>query len=188
MNAGAQSFLCRLEEALQLISLYDPIRYKRLIRDLDRVWVMRLAGTSARFEPKLYACILDQVFLSADSSTREIIAAAIVHEATHARLWRAGIRYDQAIRRRVETACVRRELAFAGKLPNGQGVRERAEWKLKVCADDEYWTDQVKTQRFVEAHVNALRELGLPNWLIRVALGVRAFRGYLHRRRGPRPI
>jgi hypothetical protein len=46
----------------------------------------------------------------AETSSAELIVAAIVHEATHARLSRRGIGDDENAC--VEAVCLRRELAF----------------------------------------------------------------------------
>jgi len=51
-----------------------------------------------------------------------------------------GIGYDEDIRARVERVCIRRELAFAAKLPNGEQVRQQAERILPLCDDVSYWT------------------------------------------------
>jgi hypothetical protein len=90
-----------------------------------------------------------------------------VHEVTHARLWRCGIVYEERLRARIEAVCVRREIAFAAKLPNGQEVRERAERALELCAADDNWTDAVFDARHIEGAMEAMRYLGMPNWFIR---------------------
>jgi hypothetical protein len=104
-----------------------------------------------------------------------LIAATIVHEATHARLDRCGIGYDK-LRPRVEAVCFRRELAFAAKLPNGEQVREQAERKLVFYATEDYWTNAAFAERYVNDHIEALRNLGAPDWIGRTALILRALR------------
>ena len=74
--------LGRVEEALRLIKIYDRVRYDRLIRDLERVWVRPLPGAVGAFSYSLGACLLDQRFVLAETSLPEMIAATIVHEAT----------------------------------------------------------------------------------------------------------
>lgn len=162
--------LCRIEEALGLIKAYDPLRYDRLIRDLERVWARLLPGYLGNFNSSLRACELDKDFVLDDASLPELIAATIVHEATHARLQRCGVGYEEELRPRVEAICFRRELAFAAKLPNGEKVREQAERLLALCATEDYWTDAA----FKERDVNAARDLGFPGWFIRAILGLRA--------------
>ncbi len=99
-----------------------------------------------------------------------------MHEATHARLIRCGIGYEEGLRARVELACIRREKAFAAKLPNGGEVRERAERMLQLCATHSYWTDTAFDERYVEGGIEALRHLGVPDWLARAVLTLRALR------------
>jgi hypothetical protein len=168
--------LRRVEEALCLIKEYDRLRYDRLICDLERVWVRLLPGALGNFNYALYACELDSRFVVAETSLPELIAATIVHEATHARLRRCGIGYVEALRHRVEAVCLRRELAFAAKLPNGKQVREQAERTLVLCSTQEYWTNAALAERHDKDHIEALRNLGVPDWLVRTLLTLRTLR------------
>lgn len=69
--------LRRVEEALRLIQKYDRLRYDRLIRDLERVWVRDLPGALGTFNQSLHACSLDREFVLAERSGLELIAATI---------------------------------------------------------------------------------------------------------------
>jgi hypothetical protein len=113
----ARTVLERVEEALRLIKTYDPLRYRRIGSDLERVWVDVLLGSLGNFAPAIKTCKLDTRFILADTSSPEVIASIIVHEATHARLWTCGIAYEEGLRARVEAVCLRREIAFSAKLP-----------------------------------------------------------------------
>ena len=137
----------RVEEALGLIKTYDRIRYDRLLRDLDRIFIRVLADSIASFNHSLNACQLDPRFIQA--SRPELIASVIVHEATHARLMRCGIGYDEALRARVERVCVRRERAFGAKLPNGIEERAQIETDLANFPAD-YWTNEAFADRYVK--------------------------------------
>ena len=170
--------LRRVEEALRLIKEYDRLRYNRLIRDLERVWVRPLPGLNGRFRHSLRICELDPTFVLAETSLPEVIASVIVHEATHARLRGCGIGYAEGLRPRVEAVCIRRELAFAAKLPNGQQVREQAEQELSLCTDHGHWTDAALKKRYFKAHLQELRNFGVPEWLLRLLLRVARFRGW----------
>jgi hypothetical protein len=171
-----EPILHRVEEALRLIQKYDRLRYNRLIRDLERIWVRDVPGALGSFDHSLHACSLDREFVLAERSCPELIAATIVHEATHARLDRCGISYEEELRPKVEAACFRRELAFAAKLPNGEQVREQAERKLAFYATQEYWTNAAFAERYVKDHIEALRSLGARDWIGRTALILRAAR------------
>jgi hypothetical protein len=169
-GAKGEAVLGRIEAALCLIKTHDRLRYERLIRDLERVWVLVLAGS---FNKRLMACQLDTRYVLDEASSLEMIASTIVHEATHARLMRCCIGYEQGLRARVEAVCLRRELAFAARLPNGARVRELAERSLELCAAD-YWTDSAFDARHLEGAMEALRHLGAPNWLLRPLPSIQA--------------
>jgi len=119
-------------------------------------------------------CELDERFVLAETSSPDLVAAAIVHEATHARLWRRGIGYDEMLRARVEAACFRRELAFAARLPNGERVREQARDALAMSPAA--WTDNAERDRDVDGSTEVLHHLGAPNWLVRALIAARAWR------------
>jgi hypothetical protein len=172
----ARTVLERVEEALRLIKTYDPLRYRRIGSDLERVWVDVLLGSLGNFAPAIKTCKLDTRFILADTSSPEVIASIIVHEATHARLWTCGIAYEERLRARVEAVCLRREIAFSAKLPNGRELRERAERTLQLCATDDHWTDSAFSERHLKGGMEALRHLGAPEWFVRAMPTVVALR------------
>ena len=184
-----QQYLQRVEEALSLIKTCDRVRYDRLIRDPKRVWVFLLPASIGSFKEALQACQLDPRFVLDQRSTPDIIAAVIVHEATHARLRRCGFGYREEVRPRVEAICVRRELAFARRLPDGARVREWAEASLAACATPDALTDVARERRHVEGSLEGLRHLGASGWVLRlsrallkVTIGIRQFIRSLNRR------
>jgi hypothetical protein len=170
-------------EALSIIKVHDANRYRRLAQDLDRILVQTTAPSYiASFKPRIWTCMLDEEFVGHSDTTTEIVAAAIVHEATHARLFRCGIGYKESLRARVEAVCFRREIAFAAKLPDGAVVREQAERSLTHYADPAHWTDAAFDARDLTEIPEALRQLGVPQWVVRVLLGLRALRRRLRRK------
>jgi len=177
----AEPILHRIEEALLLIKRYDRIRYDRLLRNLQRVWVLLLPSSVANFEYGIYTCQIDTRYCLAETTTPELLAAVIVHEATHARLWRRGIRYEEAQRPRIEKICIRREIAFAAKLPNGEAVRDQAERSLAFCATGAYWTGAAFRERYIEGGVEILRYMGAPGWLALVFRWLLVKRGCIRR-------
>jgi len=177
----AEPILRRIEEALLLIKRYDRIRYDRLLRDLQRVWVLLLPSSIAIFEYGIYTCEIDTRYCLAETTTPELLAAVIVHEATHARLWRRGMRYEEARRPRIEEICIRREIAFAAKLPNGEAARDKAEQTLALCATGEYWTSTAFRERYIEGGVEILRYVGAPGWLTRIFRWLLVTRGCIRR-------
>jgi hypothetical protein len=168
-----EPILRRVEEALLVIERHDPLRYERLVRDLERIWVRDLPGAVGTFDRAFQACSLDMEYVRAETTLTESIAAVIVHEATHARLERCGIGYGEKLRPRIEAICFRRELAFAAKLPNGGQVKQQAEHSLATYAGSDYWTDAAFIERFDKDHIEALRKIGAPDWLGRTVLAVR---------------
>jgi hypothetical protein len=177
----AEPILRRIEQALLLIKRYDRIRYDRLLRDLQRVWVLLLPSSIAGFEYRIYTCEIDTRFCLAETTTPELLAAVIVHEATHARLRHCGIGYEEAQRPRIEEICLRREIAFGAKLPNGEAVRDQAERTLGLCATGEYWTSAAFRERYIEGGVEILRYVGAPDWLARVFRWLLVKRGCIRR-------
>lgn len=167
-ETNAEPALARVEQALDIIKLHDPIRYRRVIRDLEHIWIRIIVGSWAEFDESLPGCKLDERFVLAETTSPELIAAVIVHEAAHARIARCGIRYEESLRPRIEAICVRREIAFAAKLPDGQQAREHADGMLSLCADASYWTNAAFGDRYVEEAKKALEYVGTPNVLIRL--------------------
>jgi hypothetical protein len=177
--------LDRVEEALRLIKTHDPVRYARLLRDLDRIWVTLLPTSLGEFSDALNACKVDERFVLAESSTPEMIAATIVHEATHARLMHRGIGYEgEAFRARVERVCFRRERAFAAKLPDGTEIRTQADSRLEGYPT-EYWADAAFVSRLDEGSVESLRYLGRSERFIKAVIAFRKL-ALLCRRLGKR--
>lgn len=165
-NDSAAS-LDRVAQALDLIKTCDRRRYDRLIRDLERVWVLIIPGGIAHFDYSIWACVLDPRHVLDEANSPAGIAATIVHEATHARLWRRGIRYQEDLRPRVEAICFRSERAFAARIPNGERIREQADQQLHAYAGQDYWTDEAFHRRYNNGSIEALLYLQMPNWLIR---------------------
>lgn len=170
----AEPVFRRVEEALSLIKENDRLRYNRLIRDLERVWVRDTPGALGNFSQGLRACSLDREFVLAEATRPELIATTIVHEATHARIEGCGIGYEEKLRSRIEAVCLRRELTFAKKLPNGEQVREQAERTLAAFAKQDFWTDTAFAERLDRDYIEALRKLGAPDWIGQTALTLRA--------------
>jgi hypothetical protein len=172
--------LRRVEEALRLISTHDPHRYRRLLRDLSRIWVRLIPNALANYNRAARACQLDTRFVLDQTVGIPDIASAIIHEATHARLEHRGIQYQEAQRHRIESACRRQELRFARRLPHaGELHRQLEEW-LETPCDHQFWTNAAFEQRRVEGLVDGLLYLGVPVWAIpllhRVRSGVRWLR------------
>jgi hypothetical protein len=131
-------------------------------RVLKRVWIFLLPDGLAEYNHSLKACVLDERF------GVERIASAIVHEATHARLERCGIGYNEDLRARIEAICFRRELALAVRLPDSATLQQHiAEYLDWYQANPEYFRDAHFRERDSNGEIEMLRHIGAPDWLIR---------------------
>jgi hypothetical protein len=179
-----QPGLRRVEDALQLIKQHDPLHYSRIVQHLERIWIRLETTATACYYKPLNACILDKRFVLLEATTLEHIASSIVHEATHARLERWGVRYEEGKRARIEAICLRRELNFVAKLPHSEPLREEIAHTLEWCASDhDYFSDANFGQRELQGGVDALRQLGAPEWIITFVLKARSARSAMYRLR-----
>ncbi len=161
--------LKKVTGALQLLSEHDPAALQRIRRDLTGgIRVDRILQNSAQFSSRSFSCQLEFGSVNGEMPSEEL-ALTLVHEATHARLWRLGVGYEEALRARVEQICMRRELAVARKLPDGQ---EWASWVERSMAsiDREFLTDRAfdsRHKKFRWRLLRQIRKLGMPKWFVR---------------------
>jgi hypothetical protein len=171
----SESSLRCVEDALQLIKHHDSLHYSRVTHNLERIWVDLIPGYRAWYDRSLGACVLDERFVLLETTTLEELASTIVHEATHARLERWGISYDEKERSRIEAVCLRRELHFIAKLPHSEPLREETARTLEWCdSDHDYFSNVSFQQRHDQGLLETARYVGIPDWLIRLLLKVRA--------------
>ena len=167
----------KIVEALRLIRDFDPVRYKRLLVDVRQVFVTTLPAAVGQWAKSSKACELDERYLLRDETTPELVASVIVHEATHARLMQCGIGYEETLRDRVEQVCLRREIAFAARLPTGKGRGQQAEATLESMPD---FSDKAMSERYLSGLRDALLYLDMPTWLVDLTV---SYRRWKHRRR-----
>ena len=161
--------LDRVEEALRLIKQHDPARYRRLQRDMKRIFIHHLFGVRGSFSSALSRCDLD--FRYVRSSSAELIASTIVHEATHAHPCLRKFGYPEALRYRIEQICMRQELSFARKLPEGDRAIEDAERMLTLAPS--VWTTEELGKSRRDGAFAAARDVGIPDWLTNSLLTIR---------------
>jgi hypothetical protein len=167
----APQHLPRVEHALLLVKNHSPLHYSRIIKDLERIWIYLLPDGLAMYDHALKACVLDERFVADPATSLQRIASAIVHEATHARLERYGIGYDEGQRGRIEAICFRRELALAVRLPDSVGLQQEiAQYLSWYPANPDYFRDAQFADRHTAGAVEALRHIGVPDWVIRALL------------------
>lgn len=152
----------KIDQALNLIAEYDPRRYLQIRRDVKKIWVSAAPGYCANWMDELQMCTIDSNYYYRDNISASEIALTIVHESTHARLCKLKIEYTEDIRDRVERVCIKSEIAFAKRLPDGQKFVEIAESRLQIPKS--YWTDA----QFQQRDLDAFAEFCKKNWLARI--------------------
>lgn len=181
-SSGGEPAIQRVKDALQLIERSAPLHYRRIQKNLARIWVNLVPHAAGCYLHSLNACLLDERIVNSATTTVEWIASAIVHEATHARLEKLGVRYDEALRQRIERICVRRELDFARHLSGVDALQEEIAWRLDQCSEEKSpYTDQTMRENTVEGEVEILRHLGLPEWTITLLLRIRSRISWIRR-------
>lgn len=135
--------------ALELLERYDPMQFKRVCADLSGIFVHhwpRTFGMIAQYQPNLRLCNLNADLLASMPAGGSVVAAClIVHEVTHAELYRRGIPIlcsNTSTRIRTERICIKAELAFAHRLPDSGPLQESLEEQLSAVdttfSDDAY--------------------------------------------------
>lgn len=125
--------LARLNDALALISTYQPWRLVHLQRDIRAIRVERFACRGA-FIPQDNVIITELTFLARRDITAAPVASSILHEGVHARVHAMGVYRTEDELPREERLCRRAELAFGQALPPelGAPVVERAMASLSL--------------------------------------------------------
>ena len=118
--------------------------------------------------PQFNTCIVDADFVAAPDTTSADIAQGLVHEATHARLQRAGVAYREELRPRIERICRNAETRFLHRLPNANEALARLQQAIDREAHPDVWSDRQLWGRYRESRIEALRRIGCPDWIIRL--------------------
>jgi hypothetical protein len=148
-------------EGIALIAQYNPVRLAQIRRDLRGVRIDHCDGV-AQYRHKTRLCLLDFHYVMGQEVTPAHVAASIIHEATHARLMKAGFGYEIERRARIERLCFKAEKAFGSRVPDGKAIVEEAQAQME--RDPDVWTDQA----ILDRRVTKLRKLGVPEWVIRL--------------------
>jgi hypothetical protein len=128
-----EAVLPRLAAAIALIERIEPRRLRRLERDVRRVVVLGVETPNAGCDPYTSAVWVRVGVVTA--CTAQVTAALLVHEATHARIWRAGVHEVEAIYARLERRCWLEALAFVLRVPDNAVARD---W-VESIVDEEAW-------------------------------------------------
>lgn len=174
----------KVEAALELVRSNDPLRYRRITRDLERIWVCGLIGARGQYDAAVRMCRLDVKYV--ETSPPESVASTIVHEATHGYPCMRKIGYPEALRHRIEQICFRQEILFVEKLPSA--VAEVAGVRRNMARGEGFWTNESFRERWPDQMKEAAKFYGVPDWVLASARGIadirwrlrkamRAFRG-----------
>jgi len=164
-DIDSEDVFARLDAALELIERHQPSHFRRMHRDFARIQVRRFPCRGAYF-PDTRICLVELTFVVNREFTPTQVAATILHEAMHARLDNAGVKYDPAGAAKHERFCRRAEVEFGMLAPDGAPVVERALASL-ASADDEVapvidW--ELAGRRVDAADLSAL---SAPDWMKR---------------------
>ena len=164
-DIDSEDVFARLDAALGLIERYQPSHFRRLHRDFARIQVRRFPCRGAYF-PDTRICLVELTFVVNREFTPTQVAATILHEAMHARLDNAGVKYDPTGAAKHERFCRRAEVEFGMLAPDGAPVVERALATL-AGTDDEVapaidW--ELAGRRVDAADLSAL---SAPDWMKR---------------------
>ena len=88
-----------------------------------------------------------------------LLASVFVHEATHLRVRRYGIKYNADMRSRIERLCVKQQAGFLRKVHDGG---EDLAALYEEALESPWWTDQAH-QADVEKLVS---DIDIPRWLV----------------------
>ena len=155
MNEAAAA---RVTLALDLVAACDPRRFARIRRDMPVIRVVRTGG--GFYELVNRACVVDWTAIMWHPVTH--LAETIVHEATHARLHRMGVGHPRAWTARIERRCLREEVAFARRVPDGGAWAASLEARMESQLATEWW----QPHRAIERSIHHARAERMPGWLV----------------------
>ncbi len=140
-----QDFIRQTTAALELIARQDPRRYRRIRKEFGFIVHRELAGAIGRYHRWPSACLLDFGKFNDRWKGQEklswLLASTLVHEATHAVLFHAGVRPTPATRPRIEHVCHLEETRFAAHV-NAQFYTACKKVLLDSPGWQEWYADQ----------------------------------------------
>ncbi len=122
-DIGTPDVLDRLGLALDLLHRHVPHHVRRMHRDFAGFLVERRAYRGA-FLPQTRICLVELTFVVNRSFSPAQVAATILHEAMHARLYARGIAIDDGPRQ--ERFCRQAEIDFGMMVEGGEAIVARA--------------------------------------------------------------
>ena len=140
--------------ALDLLHAYAPAQLARIPSYMHGIAVTPLQNALGTWLRSLGMRLLDDAYIVADHTSPEDVAATIVHELTHARLERAGVRYVGPSRARCERICFLAERNWASRLP-ASPYRDALDARIAryLAIPAEHWSDAAMAQRVARKRV-----------------------------------
>lgn len=164
LDADRDQCTARIKRALEL--MVQASRRYGLLRDRLQ-FVVVWAGDYC------YADSFGGVHLPAEDITgvsAHALAAVFVHEAAHIRITSMGIPYRPEYRERIETLCVREQVAFLRSAPNNPDDSEDMARAAELVLDTPWWTEAQRDA----SQERVLDKSNVPGWLRIVVRGFRA--------------
>lgn len=138
-QANIRAVLERLLSVTGTIADVDPRRWKKVLSNVRHIIVW--PGDYTAFDRWGGVHLSTRYLMGASAG---LVAGGLVHEGTHLRIARSGIRYQPEARARIEALCVKEQAAFLAQLP-GDGPR----WAEDALRDleDPWWTEAARGER-----------------------------------------
>jgi hypothetical protein len=163
----------RLEAALQLLAATRPKWLNRLRGLVSAIEVGPIMTSAGAWVASRDSIVLNTDFVSNLRRPVLHIAAAIVHEGTHARIehWKVPYRADTKIR--IERACLQQERGFLLELPQD----ELRDWALARIDENYVNAEDIWSSSRAEASAaKALTDVGIPPRIAAVLMRIRKWR------------
>lgn len=156
-----QTLLDRLSLVLDTASQYGPRHYHRLLRNDLKIFV-RYNMSPGEYWSAANVCLIDAEALMQRSP--EVMASVVIHEAVHAHVHLAGIRWpkDREGRNRIERLCLNEQIDFLCRLPDGARRHERLLNFLRNECDD----PAPIPAEYYRSRIQWLQRMGLPTPLL----------------------
>ena len=134
-DVDTRNAIARLDGALELLRQYVPHHYRRLRRDFSGFLIERRAYRGA-FLVATRTCLVELTFVVNPAFSLGQVAATILHEAMHARLYARGIAIGADESHRQERFCRRAEIEFGSLVAGGESIVQRALESLALSDRD----------------------------------------------------
>lgn len=123
-------FKANAQNAVEILQEFDPIRLKRIRRDLSNGIVAAPGGNTALYHRDIGVCVLNTSRLLDSNYVRAVLS--IVHEATHARMRHLSNATPERAAR-MERICIGAEIAFVSRLPaNGPALEALRQMQAEI--------------------------------------------------------